>query len=197
MKTTKHDNDYANDIIIKYEKAIRKRIYKKLPPQDSIPQEDREDLFDEVILTFIEAIHDDKVESKYGEPSTLAYIYKIVDSAGSMFYRRRKRDKKYLDYEPLNYPTFNKKEEEERDPWLETLTYYDEQLDFSPAEAYEAKELEGLVISTSRQPEILKLRIEEHSIKETAKILNLPYETVRKRIQREKKRLATMCKGGL
>ncbi len=179
-----YDSTYANMIIEKYEKAIWKKIYEKMPACKEIKQEDREDAFQKVVCTFLEVAQRGKLNGRCGEASALSYLYTLVENEGISFHRKRKIDKKYVNHEPEH-----NNEDDERDPWIETFSYNEPKLEFMPAERYEAQEQEELITKESEQPDILEFSKEGCEIKQVASALKIPYETAKKRIQREGKRM--------
>ncbi len=189
-----YDSTYANMIIEKYEKAIWLRLRDKLPEfrgsEPYIHEADREDVFSNVVCAWLDMVATGKFKGEHGEPSAVACIYGIIEREGNKFFRKRKIEGKYVEHEPKH-----DNEEEERDPWIDTLTYHEEKIDFSPEERCEAEEQVRLILSKSKIPHILKLKLEGYSTKEIAEMIGEPYEQVKKKIQRDKKNIVGF--GGL
>ena len=167
-----------------------------ISPWSDISPQDRQDMVIGVFHAFWKMLERGKFKGKHGEASIKACISSIAHNKKVDFLEKFIKEKKLRVYAPEEkedkpsggvYPTHT--------PWIENYPpYWGEETDEDVVTIYERKERIEFIKRETKYPEIIDSHRKGYSIKVIARTYGLNDEQVKKRIQREIKRLAKIAK---
>jgi len=196
--TDSNNRDYADELLEKYEEKIRHVVYgmfKKITTY--VPLQDREDIVIDVCLAFWELVYSGKFKGEYGEASIKACISAIAKNKKHDFLVKFIREKRLRAREPD--PRWFKPNGEKpvaSDPMIERLPpYFGREVTVGDIiDEYGKREGVEFIQRETKYPEIIDSYRKGYSIQVIARTYGLTDEQVKKRIYREKKRLAKIAK---
>lgn len=191
------NRDYADRILEKYEGKIKQAVHGIFKGATNVSLGDRQDIVINVCHALWKLLDSGKFKGKHKEASIKACISAIARNKKNDFLRKFITDKKLRAYEPPPRDnTLGGGIPEETESWLEICPPYflDKQADKDVAREYEEKEGDEFIARETKYPEIIDSYRKGYSMKVIARTYGLTNEQVKKRIQREKKRLAKIAK---
>jgi len=193
------NEEYADKTLKKYERKIKQVVHGMSKGIDRISVQDRQDMVIDVCHDFWKLLNSGEFRGEYGDASIKACIATIARNKKNSLFRKLITEKKRRAYEPFNRARQCKPNGEapaELDPWIEEFSTYFGKIGTAKDTAKEYEKQEGgkFIERETKYPEIIDSYRKGYSIKVIARTYGLTDEQVKKRIQREKKRLAKIAK---
>jgi len=189
--TDSSNRDYADELLGKYERKIKQVVHGKFKGATDVSFQDREDIVIDVCYAFWQLVYSGKFKGEHREVSIKSCISNIATNKKNDFLKKFIPRKKLMAYPPpLKKQEDSPDDEDISDcmPWLKDHAWR------NPARELEGKEAKGFIERETKYPEIIDSYGKGYSIQVIARIYGLNDEQVKKRIQREKKRLAKIAK---
>jgi len=188
---------YADRILEKYEKKIEQVVHGKFKGATDISIPEREDIIISVCHDFWKLLASGKFKGEHEEASIKACISAIAQNKKNDFLVRFITGKKLRVYDPaprVNTPGGGVPDK--IDPMIERLPphFSRVQTGKDPMRKYEEEERGKFIARETKYPEIIDSYRKGYSIQVIARTYGLNDEQVKKRIQREKNRLAEKAK---
>ena len=195
--TDSKNRDHADSLLKQYEGRIKRIVYGKFKGATDISSQDRQDIIIDVCYAFWNLVASGKFTGEHQEISIKACINAIATNKKNDFLVKFIPTKKLRAYDPVpRWFTPSGGLPGAVDPMIEKLPSY-----FGKAEAgvdptmeHERKEGNKFIARETKYPEIIDSYRKGYSIKVIALTYGLKDEQLKKRIKREKKRLAKIAK---
>lgn len=188
---------YADSVLEKYERKIKQAVRGKFKSMADVSNQDRQDVIISVCYAFWKLLASGKFKGEHQEISIKACINAIATNKKNDFLEKFIAGKKLRAYEAA--PRDNKPDggvPDKIDPMVERLPPYfgRTQTGIDPMRKYEEEERDKFIARETKYPEIIDSYRKGYSIQVIARTYGLNDEQVKKRIQREKKRLTEKAK---
>lgn len=180
---------HADSVLRQYEDTIKKIVYSVFKGATDVPMEEREEVFYDVCRAFWKMLYYGEFRGKHKRASVIVCISTIARNKRNNFLKGFIREKRFRAYAPFGLPT----KKDETEPCLEDFdeshSYFSPILNGDPIRKYEKKERDRFIVKETKYPEIIDMCKKGYSRIEIANTMELKEEQVKKRIQREIKRL--------